>query len=129
LSFSTVAFHAKYDTDEKRQKLAKELGLKVINQNTFSVKVDGIDVVISIVKDGDKVSFEMKTNGASREAILNFLLTKMNINIAKDALIYLQSEFHGDDVGKRPGEIRVNSIKSVANTAFFESAVAPVFGL
>ena len=129
LSYSTVAFHAKYDTDEKRQKLAKELGLKVINQNTFSVKVDGIDVVISVVKDGDKVSFEMKTNGASREAILNFLLTKMNVNIAKDALIHLQSELHGDDIGKRPGEIRVSSIKSVANNAYFESAIAPVFGL
>lgn len=129
LSYSTVAFHTKYDTDEKRQKLAKELGLKVINQNTFSIKIDGIDVVVSIVKDGDRVNFEMKTNGASRESILDFLLTKMNVNIAKDALMYLQSELHGDDYGKRPGEIKVTSLKAITNNAYFESAVAPVFGL
>lgn len=130
IAYSTIANHARYNTPEKRLEYAKQIGLKAIDQNSFSVNIDGKDVVVTVHKDKD-TSFSINTNGVSKQEILKFLLTQLNISVSKDALLYFQTVLENDRKSKLDTQtvIKTTGDVNVRPVSNFEQAVAPILGL
>ena len=126
LSHSANAAHVRYDTKDKQIAFAKQLGLKWIDANSFSLRIDGQTVTVTINKAQDpkdtKFSIDIPSS-VSNNSVLKFMLVNMNINISKDALEHFQTELHSDDLTRHPGEISVKPNK------YFRDSVAPLFAL
>jgi hypothetical protein len=86
-----------YTTPKERLEFAKQLGLKVISPTSFSLQIDGQDVVITIEKKDSERAATFKIeipDTVDEKSILTFLSVNMGINISNDALVLLQSDLH-----------------------------------
>ena len=128
LAYSTVANHIRYSTPEERLSFAKQIGLKAIDDSSFSIQIEGQDVVITIKKGATPKTTTFEIDGIeniSDEAITKFMLVHMNVNISKDALLMLQNrDFHKEnEIERSAGEIKIKPRTT------FKKNVAPLFGL
>ena len=129
IAYSTIVNHVRYSTPEARMEFAKQIGLKVIDDKTFSLQIGGKEVTITVnKKDTAKAAtFEISYADIDDEAILDFLLVNMNINVSKDALLLLQQTIHPDSEKtiRSVGQVKVKArVKD-----YFKTSVAPLFGL
>lgn len=129
IAYSTIVNHVRYSTPEARMEFAKQIGLKVIDDASFSLQIGGKEVTITVnKKDTAKAAtFEISYSDIDEAAILDFLLVNMNINVSKDALLLLQQNIHPDseNTNRSAGQVWVKSrVKD-----YFKTSVAPLFGL